>query len=58
MDMHYAFLHKDLEEVLYMKSPPDFLPQEYGMVCKLNQSLYGHKQESRCWFAKLFATLK
>ena len=27
MNMHNAFLHRDLEEVVYMKPPPGFLPQ-------------------------------
>ena len=41
-----------------MKPPPGFLPQQYGMVCKLNKSLYGLKQAPRCWFAKFSTALK
>ena len=41
-----------------MKPPPGFLPQQHGIVYKLNKSLYGLKQASRCWFAMLFAALK
>ena len=58
MDMHNAFLHGDLEEVVYIKPPLGFLPQQYGMMCKLNKSLYGLKQAPRCWFVKLSASLK
>jgi len=31
-----------------MKPPPGFLPQQCGMVYKLNKSLYGLKQVPRC----------
>ena len=41
-----------------MKPPLGFLPQQYGMVCKLNKSLYGLKQAPHCWFAKLSVALK
>jgi len=58
MDVHNAFLHEDLEEVVYMKPPPSFLPQQYDMVCKFNKSLYGLKQAPCCWFTKLSTTQK
>ena len=35
MNVHNEFLHEDLEEVVYIKPPPGFLPQQYGMVCKI-----------------------
>lgn len=58
MDVHNTFLHRDLEEVVYMKPPPGFHPQQFGTMCKLNKSLCGLKQVPRCWFAKLSAALK
>lgn len=48
MDVKPAFLHGDLDEVIYMKQPPDFIDKsktEY--VCLLKRSLYGLKQSPR-----------
>ena len=57
MDVHNAFLHGDLEEDIYMKPPPGFLPADPSLVCKLKKSIYGLRQAPRCWFSKLSTAL-
>ncbi|GJU41942.1 ribonuclease H-like domain-containing protein [Tanacetum coccineum] len=46
----------NLEETVYMKSPEGYLPAD-NKVCRLKKSLYGLKQASRRWNAKLTSTL-
>lgn len=57
MDVHNAFLHKNLEEV-YMKFPPGFHISDLTKVYRFCKSLYGLRQTPRCWFAKLATALQ
>lgn len=50
-DIKTAFLNGDLSEDVYMEQPIGFADGS-NKVCKLNKSLYGLKQASRCWNQK------
>ncbi|PNX72588.1 copia LTR rider, partial [Trifolium pratense] len=49
MDVKTAFLHRDLEETIYMQQPEGFV-EDNSKVCLLKKSLYGLKQSPRQWY--------
>ena len=53
MDVNNAFLHRELEEKVYMKMPPSFSFNDCNKVCHLKRLLYGLHHAPRQWFAKL-----
>ena len=53
MDVKTTFLHKDLEEDIYIKKHEGFVVKgKKELVCKLKKSLYGLKQSPRMWYQK------
>ena len=54
MDVKIAFLHRDLEEEIYMKQPEGFAVKgKKEMVCKLKKSPYGLNSHQGCGIRNL-----
>ncbi|XP_048614956.1 uncharacterized mitochondrial protein AtMg00810-like, partial [Brassica napus] len=53
IDAKNAFLHGDLNEIVYRKKPAGFMDKANpNHVCLLHKALYGLKQSPRTWFDK------
>lgn len=51
--MKTAFLHGDLEEVIFMDQSEGFIPKGVDQkVCLLKKSLYWLKQSPRQWYKR------
>ena len=58
-DVKNAFLHGDLDEEVYMETPPSFSTDfRINSVCKLKKALYGLKQSPRAWFGRFTTAMK
>ncbi|CAI7778231.1 unnamed protein product, partial [Closterium sp. NIES-53] len=57
MDVKTAFLYGVVDEEIYMKQPEGY-DDGSGRVCRLNKAIYGLKQASRCWYARLVEVLE
>nr|GEZ28521.1 retrotransposon protein, putative, Ty1-copia subclass [Tanacetum cinerariifolium] len=50
LDVKTTFLHRNLEEVIYMRQPPGY--EHCNKVCLLKKSSYGLKQSPRQWYRR------
>ena len=54
MDVKIAFLNVKIEEEVYIEQLEGFVTHgKKTHVCKLKKTLYGLKQDSRAWYARM-----
>ena len=59
MDVKIALLNGELDNEIYMKQPDGYIDKQRPyVVCKLQKSIYGHKQSARCWNLSIDQFLK
>ena len=59
MDVKLAYLHRVLDEEIYMEQPEGFITKgEENKVCRLVRSLYGLKQAGQVWNRTFAHTIK
>ncbi len=52
MDLKISFLNGEVEKEIYMRQPKGFVQtNKNNLVCKLNKSIYGLKQNLWTWYA-------
>ena len=56
MDAVNAFVHMEIDELVYMRLPPSF--GQPNKVAKLNKALYGLRQSPLLWQTKFTMALK
>ena len=50
MDVQTTFLHRKLDEEVYMIQPEEFTSLDESKVCRLLRSIYGLKHASQSWY--------
>lgn len=59
VSMKTTFLCGNFNEEIYITHSEGYvIPKQEKKVCKLNKSIYGLKQASEAWYAKLTKSLK
>ena len=55
LDAVNAFVHADIDEIVYMRLPPGYT--EPGKVLRLNKALYGLRRSPLLWQQKITSAL-